>query len=77
MVQSIIVIIRSAKFTASGHYNVSAASTDSKVSDDIYSASRALGAKYSAAQQQLDIELNTVDAFQGREKDFVIFSCVR
>lgn len=24
-----------------------------------------------------DIEINTVDAFQGREKDIVIFNCVR
>jgi senataxin len=27
--------------------------------------------------QMSDIEINTVDAFQGREKDIVIFNCVR
>ena len=32
---------------------------------------RGIGAK------QQDVEINTVDAFQGREKDIVIFNCVR
>jgi senataxin len=32
---------------------------------------RSIGSKLS------DIEINTVDAYQGREKDIIIFSCVR
>jgi senataxin len=31
----------------------------------------------SIKSQLSDIEINTVDAFQGREKDIVIFNCVR
>ncbi|RLN63328.1 hypothetical protein BBJ29_008553 [Phytophthora kernoviae] len=43
----------------------------------IYEVRSALGRLESECDRQLGIEVNTVDGFQGREKEIIIYSCVR
>ncbi|KAG7400708.1 hypothetical protein PHYBOEH_004755 [Phytophthora boehmeriae] len=43
----------------------------------IYEVRSALGKLESECDRQLGIEVNTVDGFQGREKEIIIYSCVR
>lgn len=54
------------------------ASIGSKSSQEVSKSGGGDNAKESAAVEETEtIEINTVDGFQGREKDIVIFSCVR
>uniref|UniRef100_H3GXT1 DNA2/NAM7 helicase-like C-terminal domain-containing protein n=1 Tax=Phytophthora ramorum TaxID=164328 RepID=H3GXT1_PHYRM len=43
----------------------------------IYEVRGALGRLESECDRPLGIEVNTVDGFQGREKEIIIYSCVR